>query len=354
MIKKILVRFRNIMVYAGLDREQYASIKDDIVRENTGLLKFATLVGSVMFFLLMILESTTDNFANMNAYNYTLSFIAMVLMLFAVTFFGNEHPRMILALIYLFMILLNVYSVTLSLLHPEYPAVSAEVFLVAIPLVFVDRPIRLVVLTVITGAFICAFSNMMKEQVYADVDVWNTVSFAVLAIIANTLLMCMKVTSIYRNHRIAYLSETDLLTEVKNRNCFESRLPGYPDMCRDGLVCVYADINGLHELNNTKGHEAGDTMLRFVASQLRDFFGGEHTYRLGGDEFLGVSLDSTENETREAVEEIRSRCKAEGYEVSFGIADLVGDDGDMNSAVKRAEELMYREKRAFYGKNARL
>ena len=116
MIKKILVRFRNIMVYAGLDREQYASIKEDIVRENTGLLKFATLVGSVMFFLLMISESTTDNFANVNAYNYTLSFIAMVLMLFAVSFFGKEHPRMILPMVYLFMILLNVYSVTLSML----------------------------------------------------------------------------------------------------------------------------------------------------------------------------------------------------------------------------------------------
>ena len=43
MIKKILVRFRNIMVYAGLDREQYDSIKEDIVSENMGLLKFAAL-----------------------------------------------------------------------------------------------------------------------------------------------------------------------------------------------------------------------------------------------------------------------------------------------------------------------
>ena len=33
-------------------------------------------------------------------------------------------------------------------------------------------------------------------------------------------------------------------------------------------ICVYIDANGLHELNNERGHEAGDLMLRFVAESL--------------------------------------------------------------------------------------
>ena len=354
MIKKLFSRSKNIFIYAGLEREEYEVIRADIVRENTNLLKFASFVGMVMFLLLMVMELRTDNFANVNAYNYTLSFVAMVLLHFGVRFFGYQHPRMILALIYLFMILLNVYSVTLSLLHPEYPAVSAEVFLVAIPLVFIERPIRLVFLTVITGTVLCLMSIHMKAPTYADIDVWNTVSFSALAIIANTLLMCIKTTSIYRNHRIMYLSETDLLTDVKNRNCFESRLDSYPEKCRERLVCVYADINGLHELNNTQGHEAGDAMLKFVASEMKGFFGAEHTYRLGGDEFLGVRFDITDKEATEAVESIRGRCEAEGYHVSFGIAGCDRSGGDMNQSVKMAEEHMYREKKAFYGESARL
>lgn len=354
MIKKVFSRLRNILVYAGLNREQYEVIRADITSENTNLLRFASFVGMVMFLLLMIMEVRTDNFANTNAYSYTLSFVAMVIIYMGVRFFGKKHPRMILALIYLFMILLNVYSVTLSLLHPEYPAVSAEVFLVAIPLVFIERPVRLMLMTIITGAVICRLSLIMKEPTFADIDVWNTLSFSALAIIANTLLMCMKTTSIYRNHRIKYLSETDLLTEVKNRNCFERRLKFYPEQCRERLVCVYADINGLHELNNTKGHEAGDTMLRFVASELRGFFGDEHTYRLGGDEFLGVRLDASESEAKEAIDIIRERCRANGYYVSFGISDCNKSGGDMDASVKKAEELMYREKKAFYGENARI
>ncbi|MDO4863663.1 MAG: GGDEF domain-containing protein [Ruminococcus sp.] len=354
MIKKMLERARDTMLYAGLEREQYNAIKADITQENTSLLRFASLVGMVMFLFLMIMELRTDNFANVNAYNYTLSFVAMVGIHLCVRFLCTKQEWLVLPLIYLFMVVLNVYSVSLSMLHPEYPAVSAEVFLVVVPLVFIDKPLRLLFLTVLSGVTICVFSVMMKDRVFADVDIWNTISFTALAVIANTLLMRMKATSIYRNKRIAYLSETDLLTEVKNRNCFESRLASYPGMCRSGLVCVYADINGLHDLNNSKGHEAGDTMLRFVASELRDFFGGEHTYRLGGDEFLGVRVDDTEQGTREAVERIRERCLAEGYHVSFGISDCAKDDGDLNSAVKRAEELMYREKKAFYGENARM
>lgn len=354
MIKQFFSRAGNILVYAGLDREQYEAIRADIANENTNLLKFASFVGMVMFLLLMIMEMRTDSFANANAYNYMLSLVAMVIIHFGVRFFGEQHPRMILALVYLFMILLNIYSVTLSLLHPEYPAVSAEVFLVAIPLVFIERPVRLIFMTLITGAVICLFSWKMKEPTFAEMDIWNTVSFSVLAIIANTLLMCMKTTSIYRNHRIKYLSETDLLTEVKNRNCFERRLKRYPEMCKERLVCVYADINGLHELNNTKGHEAGDAMLKFVASELKDFFGPEHTYRLGGDEFLGVRLDASESEANEAVKVIRERCKVNGYYVSFGISDCNRNGGDMDLSVKKAEELMYREKKAFYGEAARI
>lgn len=354
MIKRLLGKFRDIMLYAGLDREQYRSISKDISRENTNLLKFASLVGIVMFLFLMIMEIRTDNFANANSRNYMLSFFAMVIIHFAVRLLVSTHLGLVLPMVYLFMIVLNVYSVTLSVVHTDYPAVSAEVFLVVIPLVFIDKPIRLVFLTAVAGTTICVLSNMMKSDVFADIDVWNTVSFSVLAIIANTLLMRIKVMSIYRNRQITYLSETDLLTDVKNRNCFENRLGGYLDKCTNSLVCVYADINGLHELNNTKGHEAGDAMLKFVASELKGFFGGEHTYRLGGDEFLGVRTDVTAEEINEAVGRIRSRCKEEGYNVSFGAAECLRSGGDMSTAVKRAEELMYREKREFYGDSARL
>ena len=51
-------------------------------------------------------------------------------------------------------------------------------------------------------------------------------------------------------------------------------------------ICVYIDANGLHELNNERGHEAGDLMLRFVADSLMEQFPKGSLYRVGGDEFV--------------------------------------------------------------------
>ena len=47
-------------------------------------------------------------------------------------------------------------------------------------------------------------------------------------------------------------------------------------------ICVYIDANGLHELNNERGHEAGDLMLRFVAESLMEQFPKGSLYRVGG------------------------------------------------------------------------
>lgn len=67
------------------------------------------------------------------------------------------------------------------------------------------------------------------------------------------------------------------LTEKKNAGC-------------QGLYCVYADANGLHELNNRLGH-VGDRTLRAVADLLRRHFPDANIYRTGGDEFVIFQKD---------------------------------------------------------------
>ena len=74
----------------------------------------------------------------------------------------------------------------------------------------------------------------------------------------------------------------------------------YPMHCSSTLSCVYLDVNGLHELNNTRGHAAGDEMLKTVAAKVRDIFGEEYSYRVGGDEFVAFAMDKSAEEMRRA------------------------------------------------------
>lgn len=59
------------------------------------------------------------------------------------------------------------------------------------------------------------------------------------------------------------------------------------------LSCIHIDVNCLHELNDTKEHQARDEMLGFVAHVLRDALGREDTYRIGEGEFVVLWLTVT-------------------------------------------------------------
>lgn len=140
------------------------------------------------------------------------------------------------------------------------------------------------------------------------------------------------------------LATTDLLTNLKNRNAFEQVLARYKANLPASLSCVYADANGLHELNNSQGHAAGDRMLRTVADALVECFGKESVYRIGGDEFLVFAETDLESASGKALE-AKEKVEEAGYHVSVGIAS-----GEESAAadVKAAEQGMYEDKRRYY------
>ena len=51
------------------------------------------------------------------------------------------------------------------------------------------------------------------------------------------------------------------------------------ESCLSSKERIYIDINDLHELNNTKGHKAGDEMLQYIAEVMRKQFGKHLPHR---------------------------------------------------------------------------
>lgn len=70
-------------------------------------------------------------------------------------------------------------------------------------------------------------------------------------------MMSLKFQRFLYARKVTILSETDLLTGLFNRNSYERKLKVYSSMCNQVFACIYVDVNGLHEINNTKGHVAG-------------------------------------------------------------------------------------------------
>ena len=120
------------------------------------------------------------------------------------------------------------------------------------------------------------------------------------------------------------------------------------------------DLDGFKYVNDTYGHDAGDEVLKVVASRLRSLVrDSDIVARLGGDEFL-IVLNQTKNLTMaRTIAQKMVTAQQDAIEIQPGVYETVGisigialypDHGDNEISVRRhADQAMYAVKRR--GKN---
>lgn len=139
----------------------------------------------------------------------------------------------------------------------------------------------------------------------------------------------------------------DSLTGLLNRNAYDSDVEQLRSADIGAVVCVYADMIGLHEVNNHLGHKQGNRMLCEFADAARAFFGDDRLYRIGGDEFVMISSAHTEAQTRKQLNYMRERLHTQGCEISVGVASSESTS-DLPKIIEQAENEMRREKKEYY------
>jgi diguanylate cyclase (GGDEF)-like protein len=168
-----------------------------------------------------------------------------------------------------------------------------------------------------------------------------------------------------RNHgrMLESLALKDPLTGLANRRLLAERMSMALDHARrnrSAMAVVYLDLDGFKQVNNTLGHDAGDSLLIMVAGRLLATVREEDTVaRLGGDEFiLGLwhlsGAGDAATVASKVIEAVSQPYDIEGRTVSItasaglGIYPLHGEDAD--TLMKSADLALYETKRA--GKNA--
>lgn len=139
----------------------------------------------------------------------------------------------------------------------------------------------------------------------------------------------------------------DSLTGLLNRNAYDSDVEQLRSADIGAVVCVYADMIGLHEVNNHLGHKQGNRTLCEFADAARAFFGDDRLYRIGGDEFVIISSAHTEAQTRKQLNYMRERLHTQGCEISVGVASSESTS-DLPKIIEQAENEMRREKKEYY------
>lgn len=177
--------------------------------------------------------------------------------------------------------------------------------------------------------------------------VWKNADY--IENVAGTFSLAVNNISSYQSLR--EMGIIDSLTGLLNRNYFERTIENLDKNEYRNVACVYIDANGLHNINNRFGHEAGDNMIKAVAQALQSKFGSDKTYRIGGDEFVAFTFGDSEKQIEENIERIKNDIEKQGYSISYGVS-FSEVSTNAERFIKQAERNMLDNKYSYYHKKS--
>ena len=133
----------------------------------------------------------------------------------------------------------------------------------------------------------------------------------------------------------------DALTNALNRHSF------YRDidvMKRHGMFVISMDLNGLKQLNDTQGHDAGDAAILAVSDTAHAMLPPNcRFYRMGGDEFEILMPNTDAVAVRQLTERLKAAVAAKTYSVAIGYAEY-RKGMDFYEVLRKADAMMYDDK----------
>jgi diguanylate cyclase (GGDEF)-like protein len=164
------------------------------------------------------------------------------------------------------------------------------------------------------------------------------------------------------SRKVEFLATHDGLTGLPNRNLLKEQLARLITKSASDSVqflVLYIDLDHFKVINDTMGHDAGDTLLSSVTNRIKECAREtDYLYRIGGDEFAMVLETATPQDGHRLLREIISSFNTPFNilsqriyaTVSIGVSVYPDDTQDAQTLLNYADMAMYRAKKA--GRNS--
>jgi diguanylate cyclase (GGDEF)-like protein len=149
------------------------------------------------------------------------------------------------------------------------------------------------------------------------------------------------------------MANTDSLTGVRNKHAYSENEAVVNGRIQSGelqaLGVVVCDINGLKHVNDTRGHAAGDQLIKDACAMICDYFKHGAVYRIGGDEFVvllqGKGYETMREVMAELNRQVEANIKKNTVVISAGYSVLKQGDQQLRDIFDRADRMMYERKK---------
>jgi diguanylate cyclase (GGDEF)-like protein len=195
-----------------------------------------------------------------------------------------------------------------------------------------------------------------QEDEFTSFSPWGAVIFVIMLLISYLFEIYDKNTEVKEKEFLERMAYTDYMTQISNRaKCtlvleeLDKREASY------GIISL--DLNDLKRVNDTFGHQAGDTMIMTLATILKKIFPTDVVVgRMGGDEFLVILMNGQEKHMVELLEQFQKQMEEENKQnglfkihVSYGYALSSEEKGQTADQIyRRADERMYHMKEVYH------
>lgn len=155
-----------------------------------------------------------------------------------------------------------------------------------------------------------------------------------------------------KEKELRYINQHDGLTGLYNRNYFEQEISRLERESAPSIALVLFDIDGLKLVNDSLGHEYGDSMLIRMAGIIAECCGNDNLIaRVGGDEFALIIRDGRLEPPAEIVRQVKKRVKqynedndALPISVSIGYSSMVDGHCSFSDLFTEADNYMQNRK----------
>ena len=350
---KVLRTIRNYYFYCGIEKDEYNAVKKDAYISNYEVWKILHYMMAAVFGLLF-LASFANNLMAMNRVLYLIAFLYSAL---AIGVFYKLKKDSLAAqlLIYLSMSFLFLYAAVVNLNKVEYNATTFVVLLVVTPMFMIDKPYFMTIELSAASAVFLVWMHGIKPELIWQIDAVNVISFTVVGSFLNIIANALRIREFVLTRQIRIQKDTDEMTGLRNKGSLTREINEYlADAGTDKGLLFILDVDRFKSINDTYGHDAGDSVIvqlgRFLASR---FTGDEITGRFGGDEFILFikNTDDTDAACRiagdivaGASERVALPDEKQKLSISIGIAAYKGDEKNYSELFKKADMALYQAK----------
>lgn len=362
---KLLRTIRNYYLYCGLEKDEYNAVKRYAYVSNFNVWKVLHFLMAAVFGALFI-SSLASGLMSVNKWFYLIGFLYSLL---AIVMFARLKKDSIAAqlVIYLSMSFLFLFAAFISANKPDFNATTFVVLLVVTPMFMIDKPYFMTIELCAATAIFLIWMHAVKPEAVWKIDMVNAVTFTVVGSFLNIIANSLRIREFVLTRQIRIQKDTDEMTGLKNKGCLTREINKYlADENEDRGLLFIMDVDRFKSINDTYGHDVGDSVIvqlgRFLAE---GFKGDEIVGRFGGDEFILFVKNTDDTDTARSIAEdavagiarsIRLPDDKVKLSVSIGVALYHGEEKNYSELFKKADVALYnakhstKERYCVYGK----